>query len=111
MAGAHKLGRAASSSAKARRRAKQPEVGIAKNWTSFGAFQTLRAVGPFSRSPFHHAFNRFVLNEFLDGRRRDASTFLGVNFVSQARLNHFQAMVPTNGVSDTTVEATGYCLR
>jgi len=86
---------------------KTPEVGIAKNWTSFGAFQTFALWDHFLAAISHHAFNRFVLNEFLGGRRRDASTFLGVNYYGRARLNHFQALVPTNGVSTERLKQLG----
>ena len=86
---------------------KTPEVGIAKNWTSFGAFQTFALWDHFLAAISHHAFNRFVLNEFLGGRRRDASTFLGVNYYGRARLNHFQALVPTNGVSHERLKQLG----
>jgi beta-glucosidase len=55
----------------------------------------------------HHAFNRFVLDEFLGGARREASTFLGVNYYGRARLNHFQALVPTNNVPPEKLEALG----
>jgi beta-glucosidase len=86
---------------------KTPEVGIAKNWTSFGAFQTFALWDHFLAAISHHAFNRFVLNEFLGGARRDASTFLGVNYYGRARLNHFQAMVPTNGVPHERLKQLG----
>jgi len=48
-----------------------------------------------------------VLDEFLGGRRREASTFLGVNYYGRARLNHFQALVPTNGVSRERLKQLG----
>src|SRR5271167_4178100 len=55
----------------------------------------------------HHAFNRFVLDAFLGGSRREASTFLGVNYYGRARLNHFEALVPTNGVSGERLKQLG----
>ena len=84
-----------------------PEVGIAKNWTSFGAFQKFALWDHLLAEISHHAFNRFVLDEFLGGRRREASTFLGVNYYGRARLNHFQALVPTNGVSHERLKQLG----
>jgi beta-glucosidase len=84
-----------------------PEVGIAKNWTSFGAFQAFALWDHLLAEVSHHAFNRFVLNEFLSGTRREASTFLGVNYYGRARLNHFQALVPTNGVSNERLKRLG----
>ncbi|HXE42422.1 MAG TPA: family 1 glycosylhydrolase, partial [Candidatus Baltobacteraceae bacterium] len=76
-----------------------PEIGIAKNWTSFGAFQIYAFWDHLLAEASHHSFNRFVLKEFLGGNRRNASTFLGVNYYGRARLNHFRALVPTNNVS------------
>ena len=84
-----------------------PEIGIAKNWTSFGAFQAFAFWDHLLAETAHHTFNRFVLNEFLGGARREASTFLGVNYYGRARLNHFQALVPTNGVPPERLEALG----
>ena len=48
-----------------------------------------------------------MLDEFLGGARREASTFLGVNYYGRARLNHFQALVPTNGVSHKRLKKLG----
>ena len=80
---------------------------IAKNWTCFGAFQKFALWDHLLAEISHHAFNRFVLDEFLGGRRREASTFLGVNYYGRARLNHFQALVPTNGVSNERLKQLG----
>jgi beta-glucosidase len=86
---------------------KTPEVGIAKNWTSFGAFRAFAVWDHSLAAVSHYAFNHFVLDEFLGGRRREASTFLGVNYYGRARLNHFQALVPTNGVSRERLKQLG----
>ncbi|HVU27114.1 MAG TPA: family 1 glycosylhydrolase [Verrucomicrobiae bacterium] len=86
---------------------KLPEIGIAKNWTTFGAFQIYAFWDHLLAEISHHAFNRFVLNEFLGGPRREASTFLGVNYYGRARLKHFQALVPTNGVSHEKLKQLG----
>ena len=86
---------------------KTPEVGIAKNWTWFESFQKFALWDHLLAGISHHAFNRFVLDEFLGGRRREASTFLGVNYYGRARLNHFQALVPTNGVSRERLNQLG----
>ncbi|HEV2452706.1 MAG TPA: family 1 glycosylhydrolase, partial [Verrucomicrobiae bacterium] len=77
---------------------RRPEIGIAKNWTYFGAFQSYAIWDHALAELSHHAFNRFVLNEFTGGKRRSASTYLGLNYYGRARLKHFQALVPTNGV-------------
>jgi len=86
---------------------KTPEVGIAKNWTFFEAFQKFALWDHLLARFSHHAFNRYVLNAFLGGRRREASTFLGVNYYGRARLNHFEALVPTNGVSKERLKQLG----
>jgi beta-glucosidase len=86
---------------------RQPEVGIAKNWTFFGAFQAFALWDHFLAGLSHHAFNRFVLNEFLGGKRREASTFLGVNYYGRVRLNHFEALVPTSGVPANRLKQLG----
>jgi beta-glucosidase len=86
---------------------KTPEVGIAKNWTWFEPFQKFALWDHLLAGISHHAFNRFVLNEFLGGARREASTFLGVNYYGRARLNHFQALVPTTGVSHERLKQLG----
>lgn len=86
---------------------KMPEVGIAKNWTFFSAFQIYAFWDHLLAEMSHHAFNRFVLNEFLGGACRPASTFLGLNYYGRARLNHFQALVPTNGVPHKKLKELG----
>ena len=84
-----------------------PEIGIAKNWTFFGAFQPFALWDHLLAETAHHAFNRFVLHEFLGGRRRTASTFLGVNYYGRARLKHFRALVPTNNVPAEKLKELG----
>ena len=71
-----------------------PEIGIAKNWTFFGAFQKHALWDRLLATISHHTFNRFVLDTFLEGQRRAASTFLGVNYYGLARFKNFQPMVP-----------------
>ncbi|HEY3760194.1 MAG TPA: family 1 glycosylhydrolase [Verrucomicrobiae bacterium] len=86
---------------------KSPEIGIAKNWTFFGAFQVYAFWDHLLAEISHHAFNRFVLDEFLGGERRKASTYLGVNYYGRARLKHFQALVPTNNVPHKKLKQLG----
>jgi beta-glucosidase len=74
-----------------------PEIGIAKNWTYFGPFAKHVLWDHLFAAISHHTFNRFVLNEFLGGRRRAASTFLGVNYYGLARFKNFEPMVPAGG--------------
>ncbi|MGA2685375.1 MAG: family 1 glycosylhydrolase [Verrucomicrobiota bacterium] len=74
-----------------------PEIGIAKNWTFFESFQKHALWDHLLAGISHHTFNRFVLNEFLGGPRRAASTFLGVNYYGLTRFNNFEPMVPAGG--------------
>jgi beta-glucosidase len=74
-----------------------PEIGIAKNWTFFGAYQKFALWDHLVAGISHHAFNRFVLDEFLSGRRREASTFLGVNYYGLTRFKNLQPLVPASG--------------
>jgi beta-glucosidase len=86
---------------------KTPEVGIAKNWTYFEAFQKFSPWDHALAAACHHAFNRFVLEAFMGGQRHEASTYLGVNYYGRARLRHLQAQVPTNGVSPERLRQLG----
>jgi len=74
-----------------------PEIGIAKNWTYFGALKKFALWDHLLAQGSHHFFNRFVLNEFLGGRRQAASTFLGVNYYGLARFKNLQPSVPAGG--------------
>jgi len=85
----------------------RPEIGVAKNWTYFGAFRSFALWDHVVAELTHHTFNRFVLNEFTGGKRRNASTFLGLNYYGRARLKDFRALVPTNGVSPETLKKLG----
>ena len=76
---------------------RMPEIGIAKNWTFFGAFQKHALWDRLVAGISHHAFNHFVLDAFLGGQRRAASTFLGVNYYGLARFKNFEPMVPAGG--------------
>jgi beta-glucosidase len=108
MAEAHvQASRVIRSEARGGNGAKAPEVGIAKNWTYFEAFQKFAVWDHLLALASHYAFNHFVLDTFLGGRRREASTYLGVNYYGRARLNHFQALVPTNGISDERLKQLG----
>ena len=77
---------------------RRAEVGIAKNWTYFEAFQKFALWDHVLAAMTSHSFNRFVLEEFFGSKRIGASTFLGLNYYGRARLRHFKALVPTNGV-------------
>ena len=76
---------------------RKPEVGIAKNWTFFHAY---RRFSPWDRATAfacHYMFNKFVLDAFLGGWRRRASTFIGLNYYGRVRFHHFRAMIPASG--------------
>jgi len=76
---------------------RMPEVGIAKNWTFFHAYKKYSPWDRISSFACHYTFNKFVLNSFLKGRRRKASTFIGLNYYGRMRFHHFHAMVPASG--------------
>lgn len=84
-----------------------PEVGIAKNWTYFEAHKKYSLWDHALAKVCHFAFNHYVLNAFIGGGRCEDSTYLGVNYYGRAQLNHFQALVPTNGVSDERLKKLG----
>jgi beta-glucosidase len=73
------------------------EVGIAKNWTFFHAYKTYSLWDRTTASVCHYTFNKFVLDAFLGGGRRHASTFIGLNYYGRVRFHHFRAMVPASG--------------
>ncbi len=105
MARAHVL--AAAAIRRECRGGQSPEIGIAKNWTYFEAFQSFAFWDHLMAALSHHAFNRFVLEEFAGPARRASSTFLGLNYYGRARLKHFRALVPTNGVPGEKLKALG----
>ena len=86
------------------------EVGFSKNWTSFEAYHAWapwdRAIAGLS----HEFFNRFVLRSFMGGQRREAATFLGVNYYGRVRYRHTQPLIPTFGFNHEQLMALGvYC--
>jgi beta-glucosidase len=83
------------------------EVGFTKNWTFFEAY---RSATPWDRcvaAMSHAVFNRFVLHSFLGDGRKEASTFLGVNYYGRVRFNHFRSLVPARGFSSETLIKMG----
>jgi len=75
------------------------EVGFSKNWTYFQAHSRLSpwdwAIAAFA----HRQFNAFVLESFLRGSRKEAATFLGLNYYGRIRLRNLKPLVPTCGFS------------
>jgi beta-glucosidase len=55
----------------------------------------------------HYTFNKFVLDAFLGGGRRQASTFIGLNYYGRVRFHHFRAMVPASGAHAGKLEDYG----
>jgi len=76
---------------------RKPEVGIAKNWTFFHAYQRFSPWDRLTALGCHYTFNKFVLDAFLGGWRRRASTFIGLNYYGRVRFHHFNAMIPASG--------------
>jgi len=79
------------------REQREPQVGIAKNWTFFHAYKKFSAWDRLTAWACHYTFNKFVLKAFLGGSRSRASTFIGLNYYGRVRFHHFRAMVPANG--------------
>jgi beta-glucosidase len=87
---------------------RKPEVGIAKNWTFFHAY---RRFSPWDRTTAfacHYTFNKFVLDAFLGGWRRRASTFVGLNYYGRVRFHHFAAMIPASGTPVKRLKDFGF---
>jgi beta-glucosidase len=76
---------------------RQPEVGIAKNWTFFEAYKKYSPWDRATASGCHYIFNKFVLDAFLGGGRSGDSTFVGLNYYGRVRFHHFRAMIPASG--------------
>jgi beta-glucosidase len=73
------------------------EVGFSKNWTFFQPFHKASPWDHALAAASHAAFNRFVLRSFLGGRRKGASTFIGLNYYGRVRFRHCQPLIPTFG--------------
>jgi len=77
---------------------RKPEVGISKNWTFFHAYKKYSPWDRITSFICHYTFNKFVLDAFLGGSRRRASTYIGLNYYGRMRFHHFHAMVPASGM-------------
>jgi beta-glucosidase len=86
---------------------REPQVGIAKNWTFFHAHKRFSLWDRTLAFASHYTFNKFVLDSFLGGARRGASTFIGLNYYGRVRFHHFQAMVPSSGAPLRRLEDFG----
>ena len=87
---------------------RKPEVGIAKNWTFFHAYQKFSPWDRLTAFGCHYTFNKFVLDAFLGGWRRKASTFIGLNYYGRVRFHHFRAMIPASGAPVKTLQEFGF---
>jgi beta-glucosidase len=87
---------------------RKPEVGIAKNWTFFHAYQRFSLWDRVTAFACHYTFNKFVLDAFLGGWRRRASTFVGLNYYGRVRFHHFRAMIPASGTPVKDLKSFGF---
>jgi beta-glucosidase len=87
---------------------RKPEVGIAKNWTFFHAYNRFSPWDRMTAFACHYTFNKFVLDAFLGGGRRKASTFIGLNYYGRVRFHHFRAMIPASGTPVKTLKEFGF---
>ena len=87
---------------------RRPEVGIAKNWTFFHAYQRFSPWDRTTAFACHYTFNKFVLDAFLGGWRRRASTFIGLNYYGRVRFHHFAAMIPASGAPVKRLQDFGF---
>jgi beta-glucosidase len=85
-----------------------PEVGIAKNWTFFHACQRFSPWDRATAFACHYTFNKYVLDAFLGGGRRRASTFVGLNYYGRVRFRHFRAMIPASGAPVKNLKDCGF---
>ena len=83
------------------------EVGFSKNWTFFQTFDRASPWDHAVAAISHALFNRFVLHAFLGGGRKDASTFLGLNYYGRVRFRHFRPLVPVGGLTRETLARLG----
>jgi len=75
------------------------EVGFSKNWTYFQPHRWFSAWDAVLSAFAHSQFNGFVLKTFLQGPRKTASTFLGVNYYGRIRFKNLKPLLPTCGFS------------
>lgn len=87
---------------------REPQIGIAKNWTFFHAYSNYSLWDRTTAFGCHYTFNKFVLDAFLGGLRRKASTFIGLNYYGRVRFHHFRAMIPASGAPVRTLKDFGF---
>jgi beta-glucosidase len=87
---------------------KTMQVGIAKNWTFFHAYKKYSLWDRTTAFTCHYTFNKFVLDAFLGGGRRNDSTFIGLNYYGRVRFHHFAAMIPASGAPVKRLKDFGF---
>jgi len=87
---------------------REPQVGIAKNWTFFHAYKRFSPWDRLTAFACHYTFNKFVLDAFLGGGRAGASTYIGLNYYGRVRFNHFDAMIPASGAPVKRLKDFGF---
>jgi beta-glucosidase len=87
---------------------REAQVGIAKNWTFFHAYKRFSPWDRLTAFACHYTFNKFVLDAFLGGSRRNASTYIGLNYYGRARFHHFHAMIPASGAPVKRLKDFGF---
>ena len=83
------------------------EVGFSKNWTYFHPYRHRWPWDNLLANFMHAQFNSFVLDQFLGGKRRDTSTFLGVNYYGRIRFHHLRPLLPVYGFSCEQLKSLG----
>jgi len=83
------------------------EVGFSKNWTCFESFKKTSLWDHGVAAVSHALFNRFVLHSFLGGKRKESSTYLGLNYYGRVRYHHFRPLIPTYGFSPGQLAGMG----
>ena len=83
------------------------EVGFSKNWTYFQPHRKFLPWDTAIARVAHSQFNRFVLETFLQGPRKQAATFLGVNYYGRIRFQNLWPLIPTCGFSREQLAAMG----
>jgi beta-glucosidase len=84
-----------------------PQVGIAKNWTIFAPFRKFALWDHAAATLCHYFFNQFVLDAFLGGWRRKASTYVGVNYYGRVRFRNFRPLIPSSGMTAQSLRDLG----
>jgi beta-glucosidase len=75
------------------------EVGFSKNWTYFQPYRKASPWDALMAAFIHAQLNSLVMNRFLGGKRKAASTYLGVNYYGRIRFKNLMPLVPTFGFS------------